>query len=111
MAITEIEMAISRIEWMKTIIREPTHHHLYLTALFGEYYFERGEDTSNPWRAQFMSDIRRLLVFHDWNWCVEEIVRAPRNIWEDKEVQWEKQKCDPKRPRAAARKRFSFRWE
>ena len=55
-ALVSVELTIIRLRWYQQIAWRPTHHDLFLTAMFGTFAFERPNLEPHPWMKQLLAD-------------------------------------------------------
>lgn len=80
---TAIELAVQRLRWFQSVLMEPAHHEMYLTAMFGQFAFEtqplvhqKGGD-NHPWVWQLCKDLSRLSQLDSCACFVERMQRCP----------------------------------
>ena len=70
---SSVELCVQRLQWFQSVAKDPLHHELYLSAMFGHFKHEEVDGhaqlkhdragPTHPWMCQLVDDIEKC---HHW---------------------------------------------
>ena len=63
------ELMVQRCQWWQQIMKNPPHHELIITSMFGKFQFEGYADPRHPHYFQLASDLKTLAEKSDSSFC------------------------------------------
>ena len=90
------EFRIRRRVFFQSMLRHIESHELYLSTLFGQYYFESARPSAheNPWIAQYYLDIKACNVLDDMLVVCENVSESLIELIKDPELREAFVNCD-----------------
>ena len=81
---TATALSVARLQWLRSMLKEPERHEQFFAAMFSPIKCEKAVD--HPWLTQLKNDLMMLEKFDDLCWISECCACEPQCLLVNKEL-------------------------